>query len=177
MNIMQNPSSLVAALIIITAGFMSSAFSRDKGSLAIELMSQGKCELEVVYSNLYETDIHIAYWDVGVGSELYKSLFIVSNGSELVDYVGKLVKRRKPEGTDLILLKSGEKLVAKIDLKKSYRITSNDKNIKVKFENFMPLYYAGTEGVEIVKFEEFTSNEVLIESCTSYKDAHPKKKT
>lgn len=113
-------------------------------------------------SNIGEKGMYIAKWDFPYCGKIESDYFDMSSISDgrRPDFLGKVIKRKEPNVSDVFLLDIRKSIIIKVDVKKYYRL-KND-TYSVRFNRVMPLYSVTGNVVKISGFTELLSNEVKI---------------
>jgi peptidyl-Lys metalloendopeptidase len=91
--------------------------------LSLDKQAINSGSILVTVTNISKTPTTVLKWNTPLEEILSANLFNVKEGNRTVPYLGRLLKRGKPQESDYILFEAGEKYTVTVDLPQYYKMT------------------------------------------------------
>ena len=107
-------------------------------------------------------DIRFLKWGTPFETNFNANNFIVKKNGQVIDYIGRTVKRASPQKSDYIDIAAGEMLSASIDLAKGYAMYAKG-NYSVVFRDVINKSLVMTKGVEKYTYSNTINLDLAVE--------------
>jgi hypothetical protein len=107
------------------------------GKMAIAEISVNIANRQVLATleirNESAADVYVEKYNACFGGQIANNIFVILTDAQMLDYVGPLVKRRRPIPEDYVRIASGISFTSNVDLRSAYRFLAGTRKYEAKY--------------------------------------------